>query len=64
MHQAKEIQARISRRIDLCKAGSNANLVEDTEAEGLAREGKVAREEGYYKGRIWQFHDTVLHGKL
>ena len=39
---AREIRARITRRIDLWKRGQHAGLVRDAEADGAAREGRAA----------------------
>ena len=44
MCQAKEIQARISRRIELWEVSSCADLVGNMEAEGVARERRFVRE--------------------
>ena len=63
-HQAKEILARISRRIDLWESGSHAVLVGGIEEEGASREGRVAREEGDEEVQVRQFHDIVLYGNL
>ena len=38
--RAKEIQARITRQMDIWERGVHAGLVEDAEAEGSAREGR------------------------
>ena len=38
VHRAKEIQARLMRRIDLWERGLHTSMVGDAEAEGAARE--------------------------
>ena len=51
--------------MDLWERGQHAGLVGDTKAEGAAREGKAT-----FRGKdeddtvAWDFHDTVLSGKL
>ena len=45
MRQAKEIRARISRRLALWESGSHTGLVGGMEAEGAVREEKVTWEE-------------------
>ena len=40
--RAREIQARISSRMDLCESGFHAGLVGEAEAEGSAREVRAA----------------------
>ena len=65
VHWAREIQARITRRMDLWKRGQHAGLVGDDEAEGDAREGRAAfsgEEEDDAMAR--SFHETVLSGKF
>ena len=52
MHKAKEIRARISRRLDLWESVSRSRLVGETEANKEAREGMVAREEGEEEGKV------------
>ena len=42
------------------EAGSHYGLVEDTEAKGVVREVRVAREGGDKKVRVRQFHETEL----
>ena len=42
VRRAKEIQARITRRMDLWERVLHARLVGDAEAEGDAREGRAA----------------------
>ena len=41
VRRAREIQARITRRMELWKRGQHAGLVGDAEAEGAAHEGSV-----------------------
>ena len=65
VHWAREIQARITRRIDLWKRGQHAGLVRDAEAEGAAREGRAAfsgEEEDDTMAR--SSHETLLSGKF
>ena len=38
---AREIRARITRRMDLWERGLHMGLVEDSEAEGAAQEGRA-----------------------
>ena len=63
--KAREIRARIDRRLDLWERGSHAGLVGDALTEGRAQEGRVERrvEEG---GGILvsSFRSTVLLGNL
>ena len=42
VYRAKEIQAQITRQMDLWDRGIHAVLVGDAEAEGSAREGRAA----------------------
>ena len=42
VRRTREIQARITIRMDLCERGLHAGLVVDTEAEGAVREGRAA----------------------
>ena len=42
VRRAKEIQANITRRMDLWERGLHAGLVGDSEAQGDAREGRAA----------------------
>ena len=42
VHRAREIRARITRRMDLWERGHHAGLVGDAEAEGDEREGRAA----------------------
>ena len=63
--QAREIRARITRRMDLWDRGQHAGLVGDAKAEGADREGRAAfsgEEEEDAVAR--NFHETVLLGKL
>ena len=46
IRRAREIWARITRRMDLWERGQNAGLVGDAEAEGAAREGRAAFSSG------------------
>ena len=63
--QAREIRARITRRMDLWERGQHAGLVGVAEVEGAAREGRAAfsgKEEDDTVAR--SFHKTVLLGKV
>ena len=63
--RAREIRARITRRMDLWERGHHAGLVGDAEAEGAARKGRAAfsgEEEDDAVAR--SFNKTVLLGKL
>ena len=63
--RAREIRARIMRRIYLWERGLNAGLVGDAEAEGAAREDRAdsgGKEEEDAVAR--SYHDTVFSGKL
>ena len=65
VRRAREIQARITRRIDLWERGIHVGLVGDAEAEGAAREGRAAfsgEDEDDAVAR--SFHNTLLSGKL
>ena len=65
VRQAREIRARITRRMDLWDKGQHAGLVGNVEAEGAAREGRAAsgnEEEDDAVAR--SCHDTVLSGKI
>ena len=65
IRQAREIRARITRRMDRWEMGQHAGLVGDAEAEGAAREGRAAfsgEEEDDAVAR--SFQETVLSGKL
>ena len=42
VHRAKEVWARITRRMDLWERGLHASLVVDAEAEVSSREGRAA----------------------
>ena len=60
-----EIQARITRRIDLWERFQHAGLVGDADAEGAAQEGRAAfsgKEED--NAVAWSFHETVFLGNL
>ena len=63
--RAREIRARITRRIDLWERGHHAGLVGDAEAKGADRKGRAAfssKEEDDAVAR--SFHGTVLLEKL
>ena len=65
IHQAQEIQARITRRMDPWERDQHAGLVGDAEAEGTARKGRGAfsgEEEDDAVAR--SFHETVLSWKV
>ena len=65
IRRAREIRARITRRIDLWERGQHAGLVGYAEAKRAAREGRAAfsgKEEDDAVAR--SFHETVLLGKL
>ena len=65
VRRAREIRARITRRMDLWERGQHAGLVGDAEAEGAAREGRAAfSDEEEDDAVAWSFHKTVLSGKL
>ena len=65
VRRAREIRARITRRMDLWERGQHAGLMGDAKAEGAAREGRSAfsgEEEDNAVAR--SFHEIVLSGKL
>ena len=65
VRRAKEIQYRITWRMDLWERGLHAGLVGYAKVEGAAREGKAAsggEEEDEAMER--SYHDTVMSGKL
>ena len=65
VHRAREIRAKITRRVELLERGIHAGLMGDTEAEGAAREGRASRggeEEDEKKSR--SYYRTVLSDKL
>ena len=65
VRRAREIRARITRRMDLWERGHHAGLVGDAEAEGDSHEGRATfsgEEEEDAVAR--SFHETVLSGKL
>ena len=65
VRRAKEIRARITKRIDLWERGLHAGLVGDADAEGAVREGRASsggEEEDEALAR--SYHDTVLSGKI
>ena len=65
VRQAREIRARITRRMDLWEWDQHVGLVGDAEAEGAARKGRATfsgEEEGNAVAQ--SFHETVLSGKL
>ena len=63
--RAREIWARITRRMDLWERGQHAGLVGDAEAEGDAREGRAAfSDEGEDDSVARSYHETVLLGKI
>ena len=65
VRRAREIRARITRRMDLWERGQHAGLVGDTKAEGAAREGRAASGgEEEYEAIVWSYHATLLSGKL
>ena len=62
---AKEIRARITRRMELWERGLHAGLAGDAKAEGVARDFRSAsrgEEEDEAVSRI--YHNTVMYGKL
>ena len=63
VRRAREIRARISRRMDLWERGIRARLVGDAEAEGATREGRddcrLYEEEEDIASR---YHNIVLSG--
>ena len=63
--RAKEIRARITRRIDLWEKGLHAGLVGDAKAGGADREVRAASGgEEEDKAVARSYHNTVLLGKL
>ena len=65
VRRAKEIRARITRKIDLWEMGLHVGLLGDAEAEGAAREGRSARKIEEEDEVVSQsYNDTVLSGKL
>ena len=65
VRRAQDIQAQITRSMDLLERGLNAGLVGDAEAEGAAWEGRTAsrcKEEDEAVARI--YHYTLFSGKL
>ena len=61
VRQAREIRARITRRMDLWERGQHAGLVGDAEPEGAAREGRATfsgKEEDDAMAR--RFYETAL----
>ena len=65
VRRAREIRARIMRRMDLWERGHHAGLVGDAEVEGDAQERRAdsGGEEGD-EAVARSYHDTVLSGKL
>ena len=65
VRRAWDIQARITRQMDLWERGLHAGLVGDAEAEGAARESRAASDgEEEEEAVVWSYHDTVLSGKF
>ena len=65
VRRAKEIWARITRRMDLWERGLHAGLVGDAKAEGAAREVRAAiRGEEENEAVAQSYHDTVFFGKM
>ena len=65
VHRAREIQTRLTQRMDLWERGIHAGLVGDAEAEGAAREGRAASGvEEEDAAAFWIYHATVLSGKI
>ena len=65
VRRAREIRARITRRMDLWERGQHAGLVGETEAEGATRKGRDASDGKEEDEAICRsYHDTVLSGKL
>ena len=63
--RAQDIQANITRRMDLWGRGIHTGLVGDAEVEGEAREGKAASgKEEEDEAVTRSYHNTVLFGKL
>ena len=61
IRRAKDIQARITRRMDHWERGIHAGLVGEAEAEGADMEGRVTSGgEKYDETVARSFHDTVL----
>ena len=64
-HRSQEIQAKLTRRMDLWERGLHTGLVGDAKAEGASREGRAAsggEEEEEVVAR--SYDNTVLWGKL
>ena len=65
VRRAREIQARITRWMDLWERGLHAGLVGDDEVEGAAREGRTASGgEEEDEALAQNYHDTVFSSKL
>ena len=63
--RSKEIQARITRQMNLWERGLHAVLIGESETEGAAREGRATSVgEEHYKAVAMSYHDTVFSGKL
>ena len=63
--RARDIRARITRRMDLWERVLHVGLVGGAEAEGAAREGRTARAgEEEYEAVARNYHNTVLPHKL
>ena len=65
VHRAREVNSRISKRMDLWERGLHAVLVGDADAEGAAREGRSARgREEEEESLSCKLQSTVLSGKI
>ena len=65
VRRAKEIWARITRRMDLWDRGLHAGLVGYAKAEGASREGRaISGREDKDEAVAKSYHDTVLSGNL
>ena len=65
VRRARDIQARITKRMELWERRQHSVLIGEAEAEGAAREGRAAfsgKEED--NAVAWSFHETVLSGKI
>ena len=65
LRRAWEIQAWITRCMDLWERGLHADMVGDAEAEGATQEGRDAsRGKEEDKALARRYHNTVLSGKI
>ena len=65
VRRAREIRARITRRMDLWERGQHAGLVGDAEAEGADQEGRATFSGNEEDNVVAQsYRSIVLSGKL